>query len=85
MEKLSIILGKSIQAVTKIRGSGGSALPGLVVEKTSPNFLRKTLAKLPHGVIVVSGTNGKTTTTKIISELLKKQGLKVLLFAPKML
>ena len=76
MEKLSIILGKSVQALSKIRG-GGSALPGLVVEKTSPNFLRKTLAKLPHGVIVISGTNGKTTTTKIVSELLEKQGLKV--------
>ena len=29
------------------------------------------------GVVVVSGTNGKTTTTKIVSELLAKQGLKV--------
>ena len=35
MEKLSIILGKGIQKISKIRG-GGSALPGLVVEKTNP-------------------------------------------------
>ena len=77
MEKLSILLGKTVQKVTRLRGNGGSALPGLVVERTNPNFIKHTLAKLPMGVVVVSGTNGKTTTTKIVSELLTKQGLKV--------
>lgn len=77
MEKLSIILGKSVQKVTRLRGNGGSALPGLVIEKTNPNFVKEVLSKLPYGVVVVSGTNGKTTTTKIVTELLQKQGLKV--------
>ena len=77
MDNVSIILGKGVKFISKLRGGGGSALPGLVVEKTSPNFLRKTLSKLPYGVVVISGTNGKTTTTKIVSELLAKQGLKV--------
>lgn len=36
------------------------------------------LAQLPRGVVVVSGTNGKTTTTKMIVQLLQSQGLKVL-------
>lgn len=76
-DNLSIILGKGVKFISKLRGGGGSALPGLVVEKTSPDFLRKTLSKLPYGVVVISGTNGKTTTTKIVSELLQKQGLKV--------
>ncbi len=77
MEKVSIFIGKSVQKVTRMRGNGGSALPGLVIEKIDHKFVRKVLAKLPHGVIVVSGTNGKTTTTKVVSELLQKQGLKV--------
>ncbi|MBR6811512.1 DUF1727 domain-containing protein [Candidatus Saccharibacteria bacterium] len=77
MERLSIVLGKGVRALAKIRGTGGSALPGLVIEKTNPDFLRHILSKLPYGVIVISGTNGKTTTTKIVSELLTKQGLKV--------
>ena len=77
MEKLSILLGKSVQKVTRLRGNGGSALPGLVIERTNPKFVRNILSKLPYGVVVVSGTNGKTTTTKIVSELLEKQGLKV--------
>ncbi len=68
--------GKIIQKIARIRG-GGSALPGLVVEKIDPKFIADTLNKLPHGVIVISGTNGKTTTTKMVVELLESQGLKV--------
>ena len=59
-----------------LRG-GGSALPGLFVEKIDPDFIRRTLATLPQGVVVVSGTNGKTTTTKMVVELLQGQGLRV--------
>ena len=36
------------------------------------------LKQLPEGVIIVSGTNGKTTTTKIITELLAARGKRVL-------
>lgn len=72
----SITLGKGVQAISRLRG-GGSALPGLVVEKISPRLLSETLSKLPHGVVVITGTNGKTTTTKIVTELLIAQGLRV--------
>ena len=66
---------------TRLRGggSGGTALPGLVIEKTDPGFLRRTLDQLPLGVVVVSGTNGKTTTTKMVVQLLREQGLRVLI------
>lgn len=70
------LLGKVIRKVAAMRG-GGSAFPGLVVEKIDPQFLQHTLGKLPHGVVVVSGTNGKTTTTKMVVSLLEGQGLKV--------
>lgn len=70
------ILGKVVRSIAKLRG-GGSALPGLVVEKLDPNFIRHTLASLPLGVVIISGTNGKTTTTKMVVALLESQGLKV--------
>ncbi|OBY94742.1 Mur ligase [Actinomyces oris] len=47
------------------------------MERTDPGFLERTLGRLPRGVIVVSGTNGKTTTTKMVVQLLREQGLKV--------
>ncbi len=76
MKKTSILAGKAIQKLSRLRG-GGSALPGLVIEKTDPGFLREVLQSLPLGVAVISGTNGKTTTTKIVTRLLEDQGLRV--------
>ncbi|HTJ73438.1 MAG TPA: MurT ligase domain-containing protein [Verrucomicrobiae bacterium] len=70
------LLGKAVRRIAQMRG-GGSALPGLFVEKIDPDFIRRTLAQLPQGVVVVSGTNGKTTTTKMVVELLESQGLRV--------
>lgn len=73
---LSTILGKAVKKAASMRG-GGSALPGLVIEKIDPGFLTRTLKQLPHGVVIISGTNGKTTTTKIVVELLESAGMKV--------
>jgi UDP-N-acetylmuramyl tripeptide synthase len=42
-----------------------------------PKLLQKTLGSLKHGVIFVSGSNGKSTTTALISGTLSSQGLKV--------
>ena len=69
-------LGKAVRRIAQLRGSG-SALPGLVVERIDPDFIRRTLSELPRGVVVISGTNGKTTTTKMVVDLLESQGLKV--------
>ncbi|QQG51059.1 MAG: DUF1727 domain-containing protein [Candidatus Saccharibacteria bacterium] len=70
------LLGKAVRRIAMLRG-GGSALPGLFVEKIDPDFIKRTLAQLSGGVVVISGTNGKTTTTKMTVELLESQGLKV--------
>ncbi|MBN9397725.1 Mur ligase [Candidatus Saccharibacteria bacterium 47-87] len=75
-QSLTIVLGKAIRYAARLRG-GGSALPGLFVERISPRFVPDTLAQLPHGVVVISGTNGKTTTTKMVVSLLESQGLRV--------
>ena len=75
-QRFVTLLGKSVRQVALMRG-GGSALPGLFVETIDPQFISRTLAKLPDGIILVSGTNGKTTTTKMVVELLESQGKKV--------
>ncbi len=75
-KRISILSGKVIRKIAKLRG-GGSALPGLFMEKIDPNFVSETLSQLPHGVVVISGTNGKTTTTKMVVKLLEGQGLRV--------
>ena len=72
------LIGKCLVFLSRRLGGGhGSALPGLVVEKLSPYFLGRLLAELPEGVVLVSGTNGKTTTTKIVADLLRADGYRV--------
>jgi len=73
------LLGKSVAGAVKLRGqSGGQAMPGLVVETLIPGYLGAMLKQLPDGVVIITGTNGKTTTTKMVVELLEANGLRVL-------
>lgn len=74
--RYTLFIGKAVKQAAQLRG-GGTALPGLVVEKMDRAFVAKMLADLPLGVVVISGTNGKTTTTKIVTEVLEQFGLKV--------
>ncbi len=75
-QQIITFIGKSVRKASQLRG-GGSALPGLVIERLDPAFMARTLRSLEHGVVLVTGTNGKTTTTKIVVELLESQGLQV--------
>lgn len=74
---LGTSLGKFVRALTGWRPHGGHALPGLIVEKLFPSYFASMLQQLPEGVVVVTGTNGKTTTTKMLVELLEASGKKV--------
>ncbi|MGO3135557.1 MAG: MurT ligase domain-containing protein [Agrococcus casei] len=73
MPALPVITGKLAFGALRIMGRSGNALPGLIVERVFPRYFAKALSRLPHGVIVVSGTNGKTTTTKMIATMLAKK------------
>ena len=73
---LAVLVGKLIRIVAKLRG-GGSAIPGRIAMIIEPKLLSKTLGSLKHGVIFVSGSNGKSTTTALVAGTLASQGLKV--------
>ncbi|MFV0462147.1 MAG: MurT ligase domain-containing protein [Nostocoides sp.] len=69
---VAVLAGKAARTAAKWRG-GGSAIPGLVAERVDPAFLVEALAGV-GGVVVVSGTNGKTTTTKMLVAVLRAHG-----------
>ena len=56
---------------------GGSAVPGLVVNKIAPGFLAATLGGFSEGLVVVSGSSGKSTTTKMLVAILEAHGKSV--------
>ncbi len=67
---------KVIYKILRLTGRHGGALPGVYAEKLRPSLINK-LTHLPKGVVMVSGTNGKTTTTNLIAQVLSRSGLKV--------
>lgn len=72
---LTLILTKMIRGLLKLIGRGGS-LPGSIALKLDPQFLKH--FTYPKMVIMVTGTNGKTTTSNMIYEALAKSGLQVI-------
>ncbi len=75
--RITFLLAKSSQVVIKRLGKGGgSALPGLVATKLN-NQLLPILAKQLNGTIVVAGTNGKTTTSRLLTSFLEGSNNKV--------
>jgi UDP-N-acetylmuramyl tripeptide synthase len=70
--------GKATGALSRISGrGGGTTLPGDVARMIDPKVLTKFAADLTHGSIVITGTNGKTTTARLITWLLEGAGHKV--------
>lgn len=76
-QTLAIATGKVLLEVLHRTGRGGTALPGLVAERLDPAILNGLSARLPAGSLMVTGTNGKTTTTRLLSTILQKAALKV--------
>lgn len=74
---LGILLGKSSQIACKAVGRGNS-FPGMVTEKIDGGFLPFALNQLPLGTLVVCGTNGKTTTARLLAGALESLGIRVI-------
>ena len=45
------LIGKAVRAASRLAHGGGSAFPGKIVERIDPQFLSRTLAQLPLGVV----------------------------------
>lgn len=67
--KITLFLSKNIL-------KGGSTFPGTIALKFDKNIL-KTVSK-GYKVILITGTNGKTTTTSMITNIIKEKGYKVI-------
>ena len=56
---------KILKTIIRIYGGGGTAAPGLLAENLDPRILKK-LGSYYDGSVLVTGTNGKTTTSRLI-------------------
>jgi lipid II isoglutaminyl synthase (glutamine-hydrolysing) len=74
---VAITSAKTAAAVSRRLGRGGTSLPGLVAERLDPGICSKIAPQFGHGCILVTGTNGKTTTSRMLAEAARVSGLRV--------
>lgn len=73
-----IALSKILTKTLKLLGKGsGTALPGLFAEKYAPDILKYLADQIPN-TILITGTNGKTTTQTILASILEENNQTVL-------
>jgi lipid II isoglutaminyl synthase (glutamine-hydrolysing) len=68
-------LAKAVGSLSRASGrGGGTTLPGRVLVRMAPDAIERLATNLEHGSIVVSSTNGKTTTAGMIAAILQAAG-----------
>jgi UDP-N-acetylmuramoylalanine-D-glutamate ligase len=73
-----VLLGRAVRLAARLKKrGGGSAVPGLVVNRVAPGFLGSVLSSFPEGLVVVSGSSGKSTTTKMLVTVLEAHGKRI--------
>ncbi len=73
-----ILIGRFVRFAARVRKrNGGSAVPGLVVNKLAPGYLSHALNSFERGLVIVSGSSGKSTTTKMLVSILRDHGVRV--------
>lgn len=65
-------------AVRRLGRGGGTALPGLLASRIAPDLLARLGREPGHGAVMITGTNGKTTTTHLVSAIARAAGLEPL-------
>ncbi len=69
---MDVAAARAVAALSRLAGTGGgTTLPGKIVSRLDPSAIDRLAARLPHGAAAVSATNGKTTTTAMVAEILR--------------
>jgi UDP-N-acetylmuramyl tripeptide synthase len=69
---VAVLAGKATGALSRLGGwGGGTTFPGDVARAIDPKVLRRLAGDLKGGAVLVTGTNGKTTTARLIATLLE--------------
>ena len=71
---VAIAACKMLVAIGKLIGKKGTSAPGSVAMKISPSLLKHLSEQITKEIILVCGTNGKTTTNNLIFSLLTDRG-----------
>ncbi|HKH58009.1 MAG TPA: Mur ligase family protein, partial [Rubrobacter sp.] len=73
----AILAARSVRFASRtLKIGGGSTVPGVVARRVDPKVLTKLSRRLRLGSAAITGTNGKTTTTRMVSKILQTAGVR---------
>ncbi len=71
-----IAAARAVGSIARRAGrGGGTSLPGKLLMRLEPHAIGELAARLPRGTVMVSATNGKTTTAAMIASILERAGI----------
>src|SRR5215216_5177589 len=74
MFALKTALARLVRAVTRRLGKGGTTAPGRVLLKLDDGAMGRLGKRLEGGAMLISATNGKTTTAALLGGILEHAG-----------
>jgi UDP-N-acetylmuramyl tripeptide synthase len=76
---LALAAGKAAATASRVLGvGGGTSFPGAAARWIDPHVLAKAAAATDASKVIVTGSNGKTTTCRMLAALARSNGLKVI-------
>jgi lipid II isoglutaminyl synthase (glutamine-hydrolysing) len=69
-----LLAARATGALARRGGRGGTSLPGKVLTRVEPNAIGRLAGRLERGSVVISATNGKTTTAAMVAAIAGRTG-----------
>jgi UDP-N-acetylmuramyl tripeptide synthase len=72
-----LALARAAGALSRLRGGGATSVPGKVLIRLQPDVVGVLGSRLAHGSVLISATNGKTTTAAMAAAILEREGVRL--------
>jgi lipid II isoglutaminyl synthase (glutamine-hydrolysing) len=70
-----LALARSVGAISRLRGGGGTSAPGKLLMRLAPDAIGELGSRLARGSVLISATNGKTTTATMAAGIFERAGI----------
>ena len=70
-----LALARTVGALSRLRGGGGTSAPGRLLIRLAPDAIGTLGSRLARGSVLISATNGKTTTATMAAAVLQRAGI----------
>jgi len=70
---IAIAVAKLLICLSRLLGNQGTDFPGRIARIIDPHILEKLAANVKEEIYIITGTNGKTTTTNMIARILEEK------------